>query len=211
ESPQVATCGLEEPLYVKTYLPRKFKTGLALPDDNCIDVYAQDLGLLAIVEDGKVVGYNLLVGGGMGMTHGNANTFPHLARPICFVTPEQLQDGAEAVIKVFRDHGNRADRKRARIKYLVHDWGVEKFRQVLAGYLPFPVVLPREVKVKGFPLNLGWNPQGDGKFFYGINIANGRIKDEGDFRLKTALRTLVSTYKTRVRLTPMQNILLCDL
>src|SRR5438270_9470333 len=180
-----------EPLYGKVYLPRKFKTGLALPEDNCIDIYAQDLGLLAIVENGKVAGYNVLVGGGMGMTHGNATTFPHIARPICFVTPAQMQDGAEAVVKLFRDHGNRADRKRARIKYLVHDWGVEKFREVLAGYLPFPLVLPRDVEVTGFPLHLGWHAQGDGKFFYGISVENGRIKDEGDLRLRTALRVLV--------------------
>ena len=124
-----------EPIYGKVYLPRKFKTGLALPEDNCIDVYAQDLGLLAIVEDGQIVGYNVLVGGGMGMTHGNANTFPHLARPICYVPAGAVVAAAEAVVRLFRDHGNRADRKRARIKYLVHDWGVEKFREVLAGYL----------------------------------------------------------------------------
>ena len=124
-----------EPLYGKVYLPRKFKTGLALPEDNCIDIYAQDLGLLAIVEDGEIVGYNVLVGGGMGMTHGNANTFPHLAKPICYVPAARALATAEAVVKLFRDHGNRADRKRARIKYLVHDWGVEQFREVLTGYL----------------------------------------------------------------------------
>jgi sulfite reductase (ferredoxin) len=201
----------EEPIYGKLYLPRKFKIGLALPKDNSIDVFAQDLGILAILEDDKIVGYNLLVGGGMGMTHGNANTFPHLAQPICFVTPAQVEDAAEAVIKVFRDFGNRSDRKRARIKYLVHDWGVEKFRDILSGYLLFPLVLPREVKVKGFPLHLGWNEQGDGKHFYGISVANGRIKDEGEYRLKTALRKLVETYRPRIRLSPMQDILLCDL
>src|SRR5437879_4785839 len=101
----------EEPLYGKVYLPRKFKTGLALPEDNCIDVYAQDLGLLAVVENGKLNGYNVLVGGGMGMTHGNANTFPYLAKPICYVPAEEVVRTAEAVIKLFRDHGNRGDRK----------------------------------------------------------------------------------------------------
>ena len=119
----------EEPLYGKVYLPRKFKTGLALPEDNCIDVYGQDLGLLAIVKQGAIAGYNVLVGGGMGMTHGNAKTFPFLARPICYVPADQLLTAAEAVVKLFRDHGNRADRKRARIKYLVHDWGVDGFRE----------------------------------------------------------------------------------
>jgi sulfite reductase (ferredoxin) len=200
-----------EPIYGKLYLPRKFKIGIATPDDNSVDVFAQDLGVLAIIENGRIVGYNLLVGGGMGMTHGNANTFPHLARPICFVTPDQLQDGAEAIVKLFRDHGNRADRKRARIKYLVHDWGVEKFREMLAKYLPFPLVLPHAVEVTGFPLHLGWHSQGDGKFFYGVSVENGRIKDDGDFRLKTALRTIVAKHRPRVRLTPMQDVILCDL
>src|SRR5205807_3216311 len=146
----------EEPLYGKVYLPRKFKTGLALPEDNCIDVHAQDLGLLAIVENGTIIGYNLLVGGGMGMTHGNQNTFPHLGKPICYVPASAVVGAAEAVIRLFRDHGNRADRKRARIKYLVHDWGVDKFRDVLSGYIGGGLALPRPVQVSGFDPHLGW-------------------------------------------------------
>jgi sulfite reductase (ferredoxin) len=200
-----------EPIYGKVYLPRKFKTGLSLPDDNIVDVYAQDLGLLAIVEAGQVVGYNVLVGGSMGMSHGNANTFPMCAKPICYVESDRVLEAAEAVIKLFRDHGNRADRKRARIKYVVHDWGVEKFRAVLQTYVSFPLELPRDVAVTGFPLHLGWHAQGDGKFFYGVSVENGRIKDEGPFRLRTALRTLVEQLRPQIRLTPMQDILLCDL
>src|SRR5262249_31408718 len=150
-----------EPLYSKVYLPRKFKTGLALPEDNCIDVYAQDLGLLAIVENGDIVGYNVLVGGGMGMTHGNANTFPHLAKPSCYLPAKAVVGTAEAVVKLFRDHGNRADRKRARIKYLVHDWGVEKFREVLGEYVGGALQPPRPVEVRGFEPHLGWQPQGN--------------------------------------------------
>lgn len=200
-----------EPIYGKVYLPRKFKTGLALPEDNSTDVFAQDLGFLAVVENGVTVGYDVLVGGGMGRTHGNENTFPFIARAICFVTPDQVVAAAEAVLKLFRDHGNRADRKRARIKYVVHDWGVQRFREVLSGYLPFPLVLPREVKATGFPLWLGWHSQQDGKFFYGVSVENGRIKDEGNLRLRTALRVLVERWQPRIRLTPMQDILLCDL
>ena len=124
-----------EPIYGKVYLPRKFKTGLTTPEDNCIDVYAQDLGLLAIVEYGRIVGYNVLVGGGMGMTHGNAATFPYLAKPICYVPAGDVVHSAESVLKLFRDHGNRADRHRARIKYVVHDWGVERLPRG-AGRLP---------------------------------------------------------------------------
>jgi sulfite reductase (ferredoxin) len=203
--------GDPEPIYGKVYLPRKFKTGLSLADDNLVDVYAQDLGLLAIVADNRVVGYNVLVGGGMGMSHGNANTFPMIARPIAFVAADQLLLAAEGVLKLFRDHGNRADRKRARIKYLVHDWGVEKFRAVLQTYVPFPLDMPRAVAVTGFPLHLGWHAQGDGKFFYGVSVENGRIKDAGTFRLRSALRTLVVQLGPQIRLTPMQDILLCGL
>jgi sulfite reductase (ferredoxin) len=200
-----------EPMYGKVYLPRKFKTGLALPEDNCIDVYAQDLGLLAIVEDHAITGYNLLVGGGMGMTHGNANTFPFLGRPICYVPAGDVLRAAESVVRLFRDHGNRADRKRARIKYLVHDWGVERFREVLAGYLGGPPALPRPVEVSGHDLHLGWHPQGDGKWYYGLSVETGRVKDEGPLRLRSGLRALVERFRPELRLTPGQDVLLCDL
>jgi sulfite reductase (ferredoxin) len=200
-----------EPLYGKVYLPRKFKTGLALPEDNCIDVYGQDLGLLAIVEQGRIAGYNVLVGGGMGMSHGNANTFPYLAKPICYVPAPAVVGAAEAVVRLFRDHGNRADRKRARIKYLVHDWGVDKFRAVLAEYIGGTLCPPRPVEVHGYDLHLGWQAQGNGKWFYGISVENGRVKDEGSFRLRTALRSLVERLQPEIRLTPLQDILLCGL
>ena len=200
-----------EPIYGKLYLPRKFKVAFALADDNSTDLYAQDLGFLAQVENGVIVGYDVHAGGGMGMTHGNANTFPYIAEAVCHIAPDQVVEAAEGVIKLFRDHGNRADRKRARLKYVLAEWGIDKFRQVLQTYLPFALVLPRGVAVTGFPLHLGWHEQGDGKFFYGISIENGRIKDEGDFRLRTALRSLVEKFRPSIRLTPMQDILLCDL
>jgi sulfite reductase (ferredoxin) len=211
DGPPAALPAVEEPLYGKTYLPRKFKTGLALPEDNCIDIHAQDLGLLAIVENGDIVGYNVLVGGGMGMTHGNANTFPYLAQPICYVPAKAVVGTAEAVVKLFRDHGNRADRKRARIKYLVHDWGVDKFRTVLADYVGGALQPPRPVQVRGFDPHLGWQSQGNGKWFYGLSIENGRVKDEGTLRLRTGLRTLVERFRPRLRITPLQDVLLCDL
>jgi sulfite reductase (ferredoxin) len=202
---------VEEPMYGKAYLPRKFKTGLALPEDNCIDVHGQDLGLLAIVENGRIAGYNVLCGGGMGMTHGKAETFPFLARPICYVPAEELLRAAESVVKLFRDHGNRADRKRARLKYLVHDWGVERFREVLAGYLGRMPEHPRPVKVTGFKTHLGWHPQGDGKWFYGLSVENGRVKDDGTLRLRTCVRTIVERFRPQLRLTPLQDVLFCGL
>jgi sulfite reductase (ferredoxin) len=200
-----------EPIYGKFYLPRKFKIGFALPDDNSVDIFAQDMGFLGIVEKGKLTGFNLYAGGGMGRTHGNTDTFPFLAQPICFITLAQFLPAAEGIIKLFRDHGNRADRKRARLKYVLHDWGIDKFRQTYATYVPFPLVAPKDVPVTGFPLFLGWQPQGDGKYCYGISIENGRIKDAGAFRLRSALRQLVQRLHPRLRLTPMQDILLCDL
>jgi sulfite reductase (ferredoxin) len=201
----------EDPLYGKLYLPRKFKMGLTLPEDNCIDVYAQDLGFVALIESGAIAGYNVLVGGGMGMTHGNTDTFPHLAKPICYVPADEVVAIAEAVVTLFRDHGNRADRKRARIKYLVHDWGVPTFYKALARYYGRPLEQPRPVAVRGSDAHLGWQPQGDAKWYYGISIENGRVKDEGGLRLRSALRMLVERFQPALRITPMQDLLLCDL
>jgi sulfite reductase (ferredoxin) len=200
-----------EPLYGKVYLPRKFKTGLALAEDNCIDVYGQDLGLLAIVENGAIIGYNVLVGGSMGMTHGNENTFPMLARPICYVPVHAVVGVAEAVVKLFRDHGNRADRKRARIKYVVHDWGVEKFRRVLSEYVGGELQPPRPIEVSGYDPHHDWHPQGNGKWYYGLSIENGRVKDDGSRRLRSGLRTIIERFQPALRITPLQDLLLCDL
>jgi sulfite reductase (ferredoxin) len=200
-----------EPIYGKVYLPRKFKTGLGLTYDNCIDVYAQDLGFLALVERDQIIGYNALIGGGMGMTHGNANTFPFVGREICSIEPDKVVETAEAAVKLFRDHGNRGDRKRARIKYLVHDWGVERFRETLANYLPFKLVLPKPAEITGFDLHLGWKSQGDGKLCLGISVENGRVKDEGSMRLRTGLRTIITKFRPNLSITPQQDLLLRDL
>lgn len=201
----------DEPIYGRVYLPRKFKTGLGLTTDNCIDIMAQDLGLLALVEHEQITGLNVLVGGGMGMTHGNANTFPFLGREICWIEPHHVVATAEAVIKLFRDHGNRGDRKRARIKYVVHDWGVERFREVLKSYLPFPLVLPKPAAITGLDLHLGWHSQGDGKCYFGLSVENGRVKDDGTMQLKTALRKIVARFRPGLRITAQQDLLLCDL
>jgi sulfite reductase (ferredoxin) len=127
------------------------------------------------------------------------------------VPAAEVIKAAEAVIKLFRDHGNRDDRKRARIKYLVHDWGVERFRDVLAGYLDRMPEAPRPVEPSGYDLHLGWHPQGAGEWFYGISVENGRVKDDGSMRLRTGLRILVQRYRPELRLTPMQDVLLCNL
>jgi sulfite reductase (ferredoxin) len=147
----------------------------------------------------------------MGRTHGNPNTFPHLAEPIGYVPADGVVEAAEAVVRLFRDHGNRSDRKRARIKYLVHDWGIERFREVLRSYPGGNLAEPRPVQVSGFEAHLGWHEQGDGKYYYGISVQNGRIKDEGNLRLRSGLRQLIENLAPSLRLTPLQDILLCDL
>ena len=200
-----------EPIYGDVYLPRKFKMGIALPKDNCIDVYSQDLGLLAICEDDKIIGYNMLVGGGFGTTPTAKKTFPALGKPLAFVTPEQVIDVATAVVKVQRDFGNRADRKNARLKYLIHNWGLENFREKVEEYYGQPLDAPKPLAVTGFDDHLGWHPQGDGKWFYGLNVENGRIKDEGSFELKTALREICTRLKLPLRFTSHQNILFTDI
>ena len=201
-----------EPIYGKLYLPRKFKVGFGLPDDNCIDIYAQCLGFLAIVENGKTLGYNVLVGGGMGMTNSKPETFPHLGQPVCFVTPDEVVFAAEAVIKLFRDHGNRADRKRARIKYLMADWGVEKFRTIFSkDYFQKPLVEPKHAPITGVDLHLGWHAQGGDQWFLGVSVENGRVKDEGSYRLRSALRAIVAKVRCNLRVTAQQDVLLCDI
>ena len=200
-----------EPIYGKAYLPRKFETAFALPEDNCTDIHANDLGYLAIVEQGRVVGYNVLAGGGLGTTPSAQKTFPFLALPICYVArPDVLKIG-EAIIKVFRDFGNRSDRKRARLKYIIHDWGVPAFRAKLEEYLGTPLDDPKAVAVREVDDHLGWHEQGDGKLFLGIPVENGRIKDEGALRLARGLREYFQRFRAPARLTCQQSILLADI
>jgi len=200
-----------EPLYGAGYLPRKFKTAIALPGDNCVDVYTNDLGLLAICENYRIVGYNVLVGGGMGVTPSNKNTFPALAKRMCFATPEQVLDVATAIIKVQRDYGNREDRKRARMKYLIADWGLEKFKSKVEEYYGRRLPEPHPDDVWGFDDHIGWSEQGDGRWFYGLNVENGRILDRDGFELKAAIREVCRTYCPGIRLTAHQSILFTDI
>ena len=201
----------EEPIYGPTYLPRKFKIGVTLPEDNCIDVYTQDLGFIAVVREDRVIGYNVTVGGGMGMTPSATKTFPALAQRMAFVTPEQAVGVAEAVVKVQRDYGDRTDRKRARMKYLIHDRGLAWFRAEVEKYYGQPLSDCTEDDVTGVDLHMGWHSQGDGKFFYGLNVENGRLFDADDRRWKSALRQLCAELSPGIRLTGNQSILLTDL
>ena len=202
---------MEEPIYGERYLPRKFKMAIALPHDNCVDVYCNDLGLLAVVENDQIVGYNVLVGGGMGRTPSADKTFPAVAQRMAFVTPEQVVGVCEAVVKVQRDFGNREDRKRARMKYLIFDWGLPKFKQKVEEYYGAPLPDPHPSDVTGVDDHIGWHEQGDGKLFLGINIENGRIKDEGSLRIKYGLRAILAQFGMDTRLTALQSVILCDI
>ena len=206
-----ANANFVDPLYGKHYLPRKFKTGFAIPPLNDVDVFSNDLGFIAILENGKLAGYNLLAGGGFGMSHNNAATFPRLADVIGFFTPEHLETVAKAVLTVHRDFGDRTNRKHARLKYVLHEKGVPWFRAEVeqrAG-LKLEPAKPFEFTRQGDVL--GWHQQSDGNFFLGLFVENGRIKDVDGYQLKTALRRVVERFQSEVRLTPSQNILLVNI
>lgn len=196
-----------EPLYGRTYLPRKFKTAMARCDDNCIDAYANDLGFLAVTEGNRLIGYNVLVGGSFGVTPSNKRTFPAIAKRLAFVAPDQALETATAVLKVFRDFGNREDRKRARLKYLIADWGLEAFKAKVDEYVGRRLPEPHPDDVRGFDDHIGWHEQGDGRWFYGLNVENGRVLDRDGFRLKTALREIARRFKPSIHLTAHQSIL----
>ena len=200
-----------EPIYGPTYLPRKFKTAFALPEDNCTDVYANDLGFLTVHENGRILGYNVLAGGGMGVTPSAAKTFPALAKRLGFVPPEDVLDIAVAIVKVQRDFGNRSDRKVARLKYTINTMGLEAFRAKVEEYFGKPLAPCHPAEVHGFDDHIGWFEQGDGKFFYGLNVENGRILDREGFQLKSAIRQILTELKPGVRLTAHQSMLFTDL
>ncbi|MEK6676287.1 MAG: NADPH-dependent assimilatory sulfite reductase hemoprotein subunit [Planctomycetota bacterium] len=200
-----------EPFYKDTYLPRKFKTGVALATDNCIDVYSYDLALVAIFEGDNVVGYNVLVGGGMGMTHGKADTFARLAEPLAYVEAEHVIETARTVAAIYRDHGNRADRRHSRIKYLIAEWGMEKFREEFRQRVSFTPQPFRSIPTPPVHDHLGLHPQADGKWFLGVFVESGRIIDRPECQMKTALRSIVEKYRTGVHFTASQNVLLTGL
>lgn len=201
-----------EPVYGDSYLPRKFKAGVAIDTDNSVDIYSYDCGLVAITAGGpRVLGYNLLVGGGFGMTHNKPNTFARLASPIGFVTPEHAVAAVRAVCELYRDEGNRSDRKQARLKYLVERWGAERFADALRARISFPLHPAASVPPPRQHDFLGAHPQGDGRFFYGIFVQNGRVVDLGREGTRSALREIVSRLRPGIRLTPMQSVLFTDL
>lgn len=201
----------EEPFYGPQYLPRKFKSGVSLDIDNSVDLYTYDCGLVGITDHGRITACQVLVGGGFGMTHNKPDTFARLASAIGVVDPAHAVDAVRIVASIFRDCGNRADRRHARLKYLLEEWGVERFAGEFRRRAEFelrpPVTLPRPRQLD----HIGRFEQGDGREFYGVFVENGRVLDTPQVRYRSAFRTIAQRFAPGIRLTPMQSILFTDL
>ena len=198
----------EEPLYGVHYLPRKFKTVVAVPPDNDVDIYAHDLGYIAIIENGEVVGWNVTIGGGMGMTHGDLNTFPRTADMIGFCTPDQAIKVAECVLTVQRDWGNRENRARARLKYTIEDRGIDAFKAEVEKRAGFKLGKPKPFKFSGTGDPLGWRQGEDKNWNLTLFVENGRIKDSKGHTLRTALREIANEGICEFVATSNQNVIL---
>lgn len=197
----------DEPIYGPFYLPRKFKIGVAVPPSNDVDVFSQDLGFIGIVEQGVLVGYNVSVGGGMGMTHGDTTTYPQLGRVIGFCKVDQATEVAEKIVTIQRDHGNRSERKNARFKYTIDKRGLDWVKNELNDRLGWSLEEARSYSFDHNGDRYGW-VKGDGKWHLTLFVQNGRIKDEENHQLMTGLREIANVHKGEFRLTPNQNVII---
>ncbi|MEI6713095.1 MAG: NADPH-dependent assimilatory sulfite reductase hemoprotein subunit [Verrucomicrobiota bacterium] len=195
-----------EPMYGATYLPRKFKTAFAIPPSNDVDIFSQDLGFIAVVEGEKLVGYNVTVGGGLGMSHGNAETFPRLADVLGFIPKDKVNAIGEAVLTTQRDHGDRTNRKHSRLKYTIQDRGVAWFKAEVERRSGVTFGEARPFKFTTIEDPHGWHKCADGTWFFGLHILSGRIKDVPGWPMKTALREIAEVHTGDFRLTPTQNV-----
>ena len=200
-----------EPVYGDTYLPRKYKVGVTVQGDNQLDIYSYDAGLIGILENDELVGWNVVAGGGLGMSHGRPNTFAQLADKIGFVGLEHGVAATRVIATIYRDFGNRFDRKQARLKYLIDKMGVEEFRAEFRKRCEFEVQDSREIPEVSNQDWMGKHAQGDGKFFYGVFVENGRIKDTETCKLRTAFLKIVTQIGCPSTLTAQQSILFNDL
>jgi sulfite reductase (NADPH) hemoprotein beta-component len=202
-----------EPLYGKTYMPRKFKIGFAVPPSNDIDVFAQDLGFIAIVDkSGKIEGWNVAVGGGMGMTHGEPETYPRIADVLGFCTPEDVIAVAEAVLTIQRDWGDRTNRKHARLKYTLDDRGVEAIRAEIGKRAGKPLAKARPYTFTSTGDRYGWTEGENGKHHLTLFVENGRLSDFPDGRrLLTGMRRIAQVHEGEIRITPNQNLIIANI
>ncbi|HEX2941774.1 MAG TPA: NADPH-dependent assimilatory sulfite reductase hemoprotein subunit, partial [Rhodopila sp.] len=201
----------DEPILGRTYLPRKFKIAIALPPHNDVDVLAHDLGFIAIVENGRIVGYNVTAGGGMGMTHGETDTYPRAGSVIGFCRPENVRDVAESVVTVQRDYGDRSDRKHARLKYTIDRMGLDRFTALVAERLAVPLEPARAYAFTAMGDRLGWAEEADGTAHYTLFVENGRVHDLPGRRLLTGLRAIAALDIGRFIITANQNLVLADI
>jgi sulfite reductase (ferredoxin) len=202
----------QEPIYGTHYMPRKFKCSVTVPGDNSIDVYTHDLSLVVIVDEkGELQGFNILAGGGLGRTHRKEETFARSADEIGYVSKEDVFDLVKAVVATQRDYGDRTNRRHARMKYLINDWGVEKFTAKLEEFFGKKLEAFKSLPKWKYEDYLGWHEQGDGKLFIGISVENGRVKNEGNFQLKEALKKVIEKYELPTRLTANHNIILYEI
>lgn len=208
DAPVLAASAVEEPMYGPTYLPRKFKIAIAVPPYNDIDVYAHDLGFVAIVEHGNVLGYNVCVGGGMGMTHNVPATFPRLSDTIGFCSAEDVIAVAEHTLGIQRDYGNRKDRAHARFKYTIEDRGTEWFRAELERRIGKSLPAPRSVRFDFSADRYGWRQSEDGAWHYTLFVENGRVADTPTAALQTGLRAIAKIHSGMFALTTNQNVVL---
>ena len=206
EKTVVSPNGEVEPIYGKTYLPRKFKIAVAVPPRNDVDVFSNDLGFVAVVEDGAIVGYDVLVGGGLGMTHGKVATYPRVADVIGFCLPEQVVEVAEEIVKIQRDHGDRSDRRHARLKYTIEDRGVDWFTDELNRRLGWNLEPARKPAFDVTTDRYGWMQGHDGKWHYGLFVEGGRLRDKDGVNARSAIREIAETHKVDFRLSANQNL-----
>jgi len=204
-----------DPLYGDRYLPRKFKIGMAVPEDNTIDVLTNDLGIVALWEGSKggerLVGYNFFLGGSHGATHNKPETYPRMASAVCFVEPDDLVPAAKAVVRLHRDWGDRGNRRHARLKYVVAERGENWARERLCEDLGKRLEPCRPMPRFQVPDHLGWHQQGDGRLYLGLPISSGRIVDDERSKLRSALRDIVAQYNIDPILMPSQDIILSEI
>jgi len=203
---------VEDPLYGKTYLPRKFKIALAYPGDNCVDIYTNDVGLVALFDDQNIlIGYNVLAGGGMGITHNNEQTIARLADDIAFIPVDKVIETVTAIVTIHRDFGDRENRKHARLKYILHDRGVAWFREELQRRVEFTLQPSHPMPKFEVDDHMGWREQGGGLWYLGLPIENGRMADRGRARIKSGVKVIVERFNLPVRLTAQQSLILADI
>merc|ERR1719460_798308 len=212
----IITSDPTEPIYGDQYLPKKFKMAVTVPGDNSLDLYINDIGVVVITDPkkgGEVEGFNITVGGGLGRTHKKEATFARAADHLGYVPKDKLMETLKAILATYRDYGNREVRSNARLKYLVHKLGIDKYRDLVHAYLPEPWIEPwRELPPWEYMDWMGWHEQGDGKLFLGVPIDSGRVRDfEDGPQIKTALRKIVDRWNYDLILSPTQSLIIKDI